>query len=204
MVLPTSGQLSFEQIRTEFGGSGAIPMSAYYQGGSLVPYSNENSSLPTSTGNETTVPADFWATDGYGSGTGIVIVPQSTGGKMASIAYQPSISLGTCSQSNCTYGSTKLTITEFTNGFGMFSCRVSTYGTSQGSSTALQGANVTTKTSSFSGPTVGYSTAGFGAGSGPNTETGGYYVNKSYYSFSALTQLGTALSAGTTYYITFT
>lgn len=37
MALPTTGQISFEQIRAEFGGSGESALNQYYRGGTRVP-----------------------------------------------------------------------------------------------------------------------------------------------------------------------
>lgn len=42
MALPTTGPLSLLNIRTEFGGTGAIAISAYYRGGAFVPSSVAN------------------------------------------------------------------------------------------------------------------------------------------------------------------
>ena len=48
MALPSSGQLSINDIVGEFGGSAPHSLSEYYRGGSLVPNSSTNSSVPTS------------------------------------------------------------------------------------------------------------------------------------------------------------
>ena len=48
MALPGSGQLSINDIVGEFGGSAPHSLSEYYRGGSLVPDSAANSSVPTS------------------------------------------------------------------------------------------------------------------------------------------------------------
>lgn len=48
MALPGSGQLSINDIVGEFGGSAPHALSEYYRGGSLVPDSAANSSVPTS------------------------------------------------------------------------------------------------------------------------------------------------------------
>ena len=46
MALPASGSLALSNIRTEFGGSGATPMSTYYRDGGRVTSNNAN--VPTS------------------------------------------------------------------------------------------------------------------------------------------------------------
>lgn len=46
MALPASGQLSFSQIQTEFGGSNPISLSEYYRGGANV--TGNNSGVPAS------------------------------------------------------------------------------------------------------------------------------------------------------------
>ena len=50
MPLPTSGNLSLQDIEDEFGGSGAIDLSEYYAGGTYVPFGTEgiNGPIPTS------------------------------------------------------------------------------------------------------------------------------------------------------------
>ncbi len=48
MALPSSGQLSINDIVGEFGGSAPHSLSEYYRGGSLVPNTSNNSSVPTS------------------------------------------------------------------------------------------------------------------------------------------------------------
>lgn len=48
MALPSSGQLSINDIVGEFGGSAPHSLSEYYRGGSFVPNSSTNSSVPTS------------------------------------------------------------------------------------------------------------------------------------------------------------
>lgn len=48
MALPSSGQLSINDIVGEFGGSAPHALSEYYRGGSLVPDSAINSGVPTS------------------------------------------------------------------------------------------------------------------------------------------------------------
>ena len=48
MALPSSGQLSINNIVGEFGGSAPHALSEYYRGGSLVPDSATNSGVPTS------------------------------------------------------------------------------------------------------------------------------------------------------------
>jgi hypothetical protein len=47
MTLPT-GSVSFSQIQTEFGGSGAISLSEYYRGGQYVPTSSTTTNISTS------------------------------------------------------------------------------------------------------------------------------------------------------------
>ena len=46
MALPSSGQITMEQIQTEFGGSNPINLSEYYRGGSYV--TDNNTNVPTS------------------------------------------------------------------------------------------------------------------------------------------------------------
>jgi hypothetical protein len=50
MPLPTSGELTLQDIENEFGGSGAIGLSEYYAGGGLVPFGTEGiyGPIPTS------------------------------------------------------------------------------------------------------------------------------------------------------------
>jgi hypothetical protein len=52
MALQTTGQISFSQIQTEFGGSNPIQMSEYYKGGTNVP--STVGSAPGSWGSYTT------------------------------------------------------------------------------------------------------------------------------------------------------
>lgn len=48
MPLQTSGTMSLDDIQDEFGGSNPIAISEYYKGGSNVPSTTANSSIPTS------------------------------------------------------------------------------------------------------------------------------------------------------------
>lgn len=48
MALPTSGPISWEMIRAEFGGGLPIHISQYYRGGGLVPDVAANANVPTS------------------------------------------------------------------------------------------------------------------------------------------------------------
>lgn len=47
MALPTSGNLSLSQIRTEFGAPGTAPLSAFVRGGAYVPNTAANAGVPT-------------------------------------------------------------------------------------------------------------------------------------------------------------
>lgn len=48
MALQTSGTMSLDDIQDEFGGSNPIAINEYYKGGSNVPSTTANSSIPTS------------------------------------------------------------------------------------------------------------------------------------------------------------
>lgn len=48
MPLPESGPISLSDIQNEFGGNNPISITEYYRGGSLVPDTTTNSSIPTS------------------------------------------------------------------------------------------------------------------------------------------------------------
>lgn len=48
MPLPSTGPLSLEDIRLEFGGSAPVSLSQYYRGGPLVPDIAQNVGIPTS------------------------------------------------------------------------------------------------------------------------------------------------------------
>lgn len=48
MALPTSGQLSLNDIQTEFGGTSPIEIIEYYRGGTYVPDTAANSDIPIS------------------------------------------------------------------------------------------------------------------------------------------------------------
>jgi len=48
MALPSSGTITWEMIRAEFGGGYPIYMSQYYRGGGRVPDVSQNSRIPTS------------------------------------------------------------------------------------------------------------------------------------------------------------
>lgn len=48
MALPTSGPISWEMIRAEFGGGYPIQINQYYRGGGLVPNIPANANVPTS------------------------------------------------------------------------------------------------------------------------------------------------------------
>jgi hypothetical protein len=48
MALPTTGPISLQDIRDEFGGTGDIRLFDYYRGGSLVPNHLDTQDIPTS------------------------------------------------------------------------------------------------------------------------------------------------------------
>jgi len=48
MPLQTSGQISLNDIQNEFGGTNPTSITEYYRGGSFVPDTTTNSSIPTS------------------------------------------------------------------------------------------------------------------------------------------------------------
>lgn len=48
MTLPAFGQISLNDIHTEFGGGTPVVLSNYYRGGGLVPNTAANSNIPTS------------------------------------------------------------------------------------------------------------------------------------------------------------
>lgn len=48
MALQSSGQISLNDVQTEFGGTNPINIDEYYRGGSLVPNTPANSNIPTS------------------------------------------------------------------------------------------------------------------------------------------------------------
>lgn len=48
MPLPTSGQLTWEMIRNEFGGGNPVYIDQYYRGNGRVPNIPENAGIPTS------------------------------------------------------------------------------------------------------------------------------------------------------------
>lgn len=59
MVLPTSGTISTNQIRAEFGASGSTQFPEdFYRGGPYVPNTIANNSVPTS--GPMTLPNNFW------------------------------------------------------------------------------------------------------------------------------------------------
>ena len=201
MPLPSSGQLSFDQIRTEHGGSGAVAMNNYYQGGSVVAFSSENTNIPTS--GQISV-SNFYSSDGYGSGTGIVFTAASSGGKLPSIGLISDLSLGTAIQSSCKRGGSgaNMTFTECFTGVSLFCACVLDYGASAGSSSVLTGSTVTARTGSFSGPIE--RTGGPWSSGGSGTESAGYYSSKTSFFFNVgLTSPSGDLSNGTTYYCTF-
>jgi len=47
MALPSSGSISLNSLQTEYGGSNPISINEYYRGGSLVPNTTPNNSIPT-------------------------------------------------------------------------------------------------------------------------------------------------------------
>ena len=48
MALPSSGTITIDMIRAEFGGSTPVSISQYYRGGGLVPNVSQNNAIPTS------------------------------------------------------------------------------------------------------------------------------------------------------------
>lgn len=48
MTLPSSGVMTWEMIRAEFGGSYPVQINQYYRGGALVPNTAQNANVPTS------------------------------------------------------------------------------------------------------------------------------------------------------------
>jgi len=58
LALPSSGIITMEQLRAEFGGPTPIVLQDYYRGGGLVPDSPNNSNVPTS--GRIVFPDDFY------------------------------------------------------------------------------------------------------------------------------------------------
>jgi hypothetical protein len=58
MTLQTSGSMTLEQIQTEFGGPSPVVLENYYRGGSYVPNTTTNASVPTS--GAITFPTNFY------------------------------------------------------------------------------------------------------------------------------------------------
>lgn len=83
MPLQTSGTMSLDDIQDEFGGSNPIAINEYYKGGSNVPSTTANSSIPTS--GEIAFD-DFYGGDDSTS-TGTPITSSSGGGDSNCIAY---------------------------------------------------------------------------------------------------------------------
>lgn len=65
MALPTSGTITWEMIRQEFGGGYPIYISQYYRGGGLVPNTAANAAIPTS--------GTIYASQFYGASAGTAL-----------------------------------------------------------------------------------------------------------------------------------
>ncbi len=118
MTLPSSGSLSLNDIRGEFGGpSSNVAIDTYYRNGTYVYNVTKNLSIPTS--GQVNV-GDFYGSEGagvYGKGTG---GSAATGGK-ASITYAGvdtqahfTSAFGSWSDTSVTVGSTGRTVRTFT------------------------------------------------------------------------------------------
>ena len=87
MTLPSSGSLDFNSIRAEYaiGSSSNVALSGYYNGGSIVPYL-ENDSVPTS--GQISV-SNFYSGKGFNP-NGLVFTTAASGGKASTIGVTES------------------------------------------------------------------------------------------------------------------
>lgn len=78
MVMPSSGTISMQDLRDEFGGSGTISLNAHYRGGSLVPDITPNSGVPTS--------GTIGLSDFYGASAGVRVMSSTVAVQTGSTA----------------------------------------------------------------------------------------------------------------------
>lgn len=118
MTLPSSGALSLNDVRGEFGGpSSNVAINSYYRNGSFVYNVTKNTSVPTSGQIQFN---DFYGTEGAGVYAKGTAGTASTGGK-ASVTYngvdtvgQNTSAFGSWSDASVTVGSTGRTVRRFT------------------------------------------------------------------------------------------
>lgn len=117
MTLPSSGALSLNDVRGEFGGpSSNVAVNSYYRSGSFVYNVTKNLGIPTS---GTIAFDDFYGTEGAGPYAKGTCGSASTGGK-ASVTYsgvdtvgQATSTFGSWADASVTVGSTARTVRTF-------------------------------------------------------------------------------------------
>lgn len=212
MTLPSSGNLDFFNIQAEYkvGPSTPIAISSYYNGGSVVPFL-ENDNVPTS--GQISM-SNFYSGKGF-STAGLIFTTASTGGKLPSIGIaetQGTWTDRTIKAPGSAAGNLIFESIVTSAGGNTDDIMASIYESapSQGSQTVLSGHSFVYRTGSFSGP-IGFQfnwgTTGQGNSSTTQTrsgpENGKTLRVHSFGVYTGHTSSGTH-SANTTYYMTIT
>lgn len=212
MTLPSSGNLDFFNIQAEYkiGPSTPIAISSYYNGGSVVPFL-ENDNVPTS--GQISM-SNFYSGKGF-STAGLIFTTASSGGKLPIIGI--SETQGTWTDRTIkSPGSAagNLIFESITTNAGGNANDIQAFiyesAPSQGSRPVLSGHSFVYRTSSFSGP-IGFQ-FNWGSGQGESStstqsrsgpENGKTMRLHTFSAFSGRSTSGTH-SANTTYYMTIT
>ena len=202
MTMQASGAITFAEIQTEHSGSNPIGLNEYYRGGSLTAFNPQNSNVPES---GTIAADDFYSTRGFGATNGFIFTAGTTGGKVPSVGYWATNSLGNITQSSATQLSTKLTLI----GWYVFASDyvyLKANSPSAATQNFMNGKKMNAKTSSFSGSVNHYVDFLTGnSNSGTVSINAGPYNGESQYNYQASlwnaspNRSGT-VSSGTTYY----
>ena len=203
MTMQSSGEITFAQIQTEHSGSNPIGLNEYYRGGSLTAFNPQNTNIPES---GTIADDDFYSSRGFGATNGFIYTAATTGGKVPTVGYWATNSLGSITQSSATQLSTKLTLIgwyTFTTDFVYLKANSPSAATQN----FMNGKKMQGRTSSFNGTVnhyVDFLTGNFNVNAAGNINAGPYdgETEWSYYSSisnSSPNRSGT-VSAGTTYY----
>ena len=129
MTIVSSGTISINSLVGEYGGSSPHAMNEYYRGGSLVSDHSNNANVPTS---GTIDLQDFYGANNTSpSDLVCVVTPAQMSGKYPYHGYDPSVPIGSASDTTINVGGTSYTLNHIDTNTSIAYTSKLTFGTSQ-------------------------------------------------------------------------
>ncbi len=123
MALPSSGAISFDNLRTEYGNTGSIALSEMYRGGSFVLNHSNNGNVPTS---GTISLSNFYGQSNTAPNWSMTLTIGSPGGKLQEYGYG---AVGFTQNQTPAYGSVSDNTVDILGGAFFRQCKWSSAGT---------------------------------------------------------------------------